>query len=513
MFTSNRLYRRNLMRKTKKILVAFLLTLLCVTIFALVGCSSQGKQGEKGQDSLTGKSAYEIWIDNGHSGSESDFLEWLKGTDGANGKDGQNGLKGDTGETGPQGPQGEKGDTGNDGQNGTNGLSAYEIFLKYNPDYTGTEEQWINGLVSNQLIRYTITFESEVHEDIIKTAFYGLPLLDIPEVPEKEGQETAIWDKTDFSRITEDLTVTAVYTMKQFTVTFHNEFTDDDDIIKTVAYGEAITDIPAVTEKVGNDGYWNVKDFSRITSNIFVNTVYETKGLSYSLYDNSGYGVSKGNMSTDLTELFIPAEYNGKPVVAVGAVGADMQAYEFQGLPLTRVWMTDNVKKLCHGAFVECEQLENVRLSNNITELPGSMFWHCSSLKSIELPNNLKYLDNCFSYSGIEYLVIPNSVIGRSESFDWITMDNCPNLKWIVVPDKVICALSYNKILTAVFYRGSNNYLENFKGNTTWTENFSGEIYNYSESQPTDNGNYWHYDSDGITPIVWNKETANEETI
>lgn len=43
------------MRKTKKFLVAFLLTLLCVTIFALVGCSAQGKQGEKGQDGLTWK--------------------------------------------------------------------------------------------------------------------------------------------------------------------------------------------------------------------------------------------------------------------------------------------------------------------------------------------------------------------------------------------------------------------------------------------------------------------------
>jgi hypothetical protein len=31
----------------------------------------------------------------------------------------------------------------------------------------------------------------------------------------------------------------------------------------------------------------------------------------------------------------------------------------------------------------------------------------------------------------------------------------------------------------------------------------SATIYYYSESQPTDEGNYWHYDTDGVTPVVW----------
>lgn len=28
-------------------------------------------------------------------------------------------------------------------------------------------------------------------------------------------------------------------------------------------------------------------------------------------------------------------------------------------------------------------------------------------------------------------------------------------------------------------------------------------VYYYSESQPTDEGNYWHYDTDGVTPLIW----------
>ncbi|MDE5547821.1 MAG: M23 family metallopeptidase, partial [Clostridia bacterium] len=39
-----------------------------------------GKDGSNGIDGKDGKSAYEIWLDNGHEGTESDFLEWLKAT-------------------------------------------------------------------------------------------------------------------------------------------------------------------------------------------------------------------------------------------------------------------------------------------------------------------------------------------------------------------------------------------------------------------------------------------------
>ena len=63
-----------------------------------------------------GKSAYEIWKENGHpTGTEEEFLASLKGAKGdpgAPGAPGATGPKGATGATGPQGPKGEKGDPG-----------------------------------------------------------------------------------------------------------------------------------------------------------------------------------------------------------------------------------------------------------------------------------------------------------------------------------------------------------------------------------------------------------------
>lgn len=57
-------------------------------------------KGEDGKQGLDGKSAYEIWLNKGNSGSEDDFLDAYRG------------VQGEPGEIGPQGPKGEAGKDG-----------------------------------------------------------------------------------------------------------------------------------------------------------------------------------------------------------------------------------------------------------------------------------------------------------------------------------------------------------------------------------------------------------------
>ena len=85
-----------------------------------------GKNGQPGRDGIDGKSAYQIWLDNGHSGTETDFLNSLKGAKGDPGKDGQNGTP------------------GTNGKNGADGKSAYQIWL--DNGHTGTETDFLNSL-------------------------------------------------------------------------------------------------------------------------------------------------------------------------------------------------------------------------------------------------------------------------------------------------------------------------------------------------------------------------------
>lgn len=77
--------------------------------------------------SLRGASAYETWLAEGHTGSEADFLEWLrgpKGDKGDRGEQGPVGPRGATGETGAQGEPGEKGDKGDKGEKGDQGIQG-----------------------------------------------------------------------------------------------------------------------------------------------------------------------------------------------------------------------------------------------------------------------------------------------------------------------------------------------------------------------------------------------------
>lgn len=72
----------------------------------LVGTKLKVKVKATGPKGEEGKSAYQIWLDNGHTGTEQDFL---------------NSLVGKTGSTGAKGNQGDKGDTGPAGKDGANG--------------------------------------------------------------------------------------------------------------------------------------------------------------------------------------------------------------------------------------------------------------------------------------------------------------------------------------------------------------------------------------------------------
>lgn len=112
-----------------------------------------GEPGDPGSPGENGKSAYDVWIDEGNTGSEADFLASLKGEPGEKGADGvmtfddlteeqKASLKGDPGEDGIDGKSaydiwldngnsgsesdflasltGDKGDPGEDGSDGTN---------------------------------------------------------------------------------------------------------------------------------------------------------------------------------------------------------------------------------------------------------------------------------------------------------------------------------------------------------------------------------------------------------
>lgn len=62
-----------------------------------IGAVETGARGEPG------KSAYELWLENGNKGTIEDFLNSLRGRDGKQGKPGRPGTPGEKGEKGDPG--------------------------------------------------------------------------------------------------------------------------------------------------------------------------------------------------------------------------------------------------------------------------------------------------------------------------------------------------------------------------------------------------------------------------
>lgn len=122
--------------------------------------------------------------------------------------------------------------------------------------------------------KYTVTFMDG--EKVLK-AYPNVPHGDTvtaPEVPEKDGKTFKEWDK-DFSKVTSDLTINAVYDVDTFTVTFK----DGENVLETqtVEY-EAAATAPDTARLSPPEGMhfakWD-KDFSKVTEDIEVSAVYE----------------------------------------------------------------------------------------------------------------------------------------------------------------------------------------------------------------------------------------------
>lgn len=122
--------------------------------------------------------------------------------------------------------------------------------------------------------KYTVTFmDGEKMLETFPNVQHG-DTVTAPEVPKKDGKTFKKWDK-DFSKVTSDLTINAVYDVDTFTVTFK----DGEKVLETqtVEYEAAATapDIARLSPPEGmHFAKWD-KDFSKVTEDIEVSAVYE----------------------------------------------------------------------------------------------------------------------------------------------------------------------------------------------------------------------------------------------
>lgn len=105
-------------------------------------------------------------------------------------------------------------------------------------------------------------------------------------------------------------------------------------------------------------------------------------------------------------KLLIPTEYEGKPVLRIGAkVFTHMRNVRSAILP-------DSIVNIGREAFYVCDKLETIVLPKNLKIIGRSAFNFCRSLKQIELPEGLLHIEmrafrDCVL---LERIIVPDSV-------------------------------------------------------------------------------------------------------
>ena len=181
---------------------------------------------------------------------------------------------------------------------------------------------------------------------------------------------------------------------------------------------------------------------------------YVSAGLEYTLSgDSTYYSVTGIGTCTD-TEIYILATYNGLPVKEIGE-----NAF-YENTTITSIVIPASVQQIGDRAFFACGKLKSVTIGQGSTldRIGYHVFALCSSLESIVIPSGVTRIG--------------------PEAF-------------------YLC-----RSLEAVYYRGTATQ---WQAVTISSDSFvsTTTVYYYSESQPTDTGNYWHFDTDGVTPVKW----------
>ena len=123
-----------------------------------------------------------------------------------------------------------------------------------------------------ETITVTVTFKQAGKTDVIKTLEQGGTLTDIPTPQAKTGYIVE-WNRTDFTNITEDITVTAIERVKTYTVTLNANGGTLTSTQFTITYGETYSlETPTnsdtyafkgwtyLGQKIASNGTWTIDE-------------------------------------------------------------------------------------------------------------------------------------------------------------------------------------------------------------------------------------------------------------
>ena len=399
-------------RKLLKTMLMTFAVAACAAGFA--ACTPQQKDDAELSwgDVYTISAAYTQAKELGYTGSLEEFIAAISGKDGADGKDGEDGKDGvgiadmkiEDGRLYVTLSDGKKLDcgavtsgsaSGEDGKDGEDGLSAYEIYKKYHPEYTGTEQEWIESLKGAD------GEKGDKGED---------------------GQ-----DGKDGADGKDGVGIAQIY------------LNGAGELVIVGTDGSIL-----FQQKLPEGGSSVTPDAQQFTYEI------SADGKSYTI-------IGIGSILS--TDIVIPSTYNGLPVTAIGdSVFYGCGTIKSITMPdsltsigwgafsgcasLESITIPDSVTEIGDGVFGYCTSLTSITIPDSVTEIGDGVFGTCISLKRVTIGDSVTSIGNsAFSYcSSLTSITIPDGVTSIGEG----AFDGCS-------------ALEYNTYDNALYLGNENN--------------------------------------------------------
>lgn len=271
--------------------------------------------------------------------------------------------------------------------------------------------------------------------------------------------------------------------------------------------------IPDSVTKIGISAFGNCFALERIYFNGDIASWCSISGLNY-LMESGGILYING---TELSgELVIPGNVTSIPARAF--YGCDL---------ITSVIIPASVTEIGEYAFSSCTSLESVTIPDGVTSIGNGAFWDCINITTVTMPATaIDYIpkdslqtvvitsgdsidEHAFIYcTSLTSITIPDSVTSIGSS----AFNGCASLESITIPDGVTSIGDYAfngcSSLDVVYYGGTESDWAEISIGSNNDDLTAATRYYYSETQPTEEGNFWHYAEDGVTPVIWIKETT-----
>lgn len=132
-------------------------------------------------------------------------------------------------------------------------------------------------------------------------------------------------------------------------------------------------------------------------------------------------------IGADYPRVDVPPMITGRPVVAIGDNA-------FKDSDVVAVYLPRTLKSLGDWAFSGCKRLFRIALPEGLVSIGQGCFRDCG-IRQINLPHTVTSIGSgCFAGSALEKVSMPNKL----EAIPFKCFSGCKNLRHIVLPDKLV---------------------------------------------------------------------------